>query len=517
VSDERDSRGATFEESIAIGDVVVAEDNFIDIDVNHFLSRPRRLWRASTQRKYWPLIALMALYVAWILFLCSKEFYGFEYPPFDLAIFDQGLWLLTHFHAPFVTIMGRDLFGDHTSFILLLVAPIYRLFPEPQGLLVLQTFSIAAAAIPIYLLAQKMIRNTAISSLLILAYFINPALQQGNLEQFHPEAFQVLIISLAIYAAVESKGALLAVMVGLSLLVKEDVALLLVPLGLWVMWRRNKTWGLRIIVASVVYGLIANLWIIPAILGPNNFYSSRIPFGGVSGFFSTIFRRPGQVVSYLKSDGREFYVWQLGFSYAWAFLLAPEIAAIALLVILENVFSLDPYMHQIVYHYSLEIVPVFAMGTVFAISRQKSVRRRNIATALVVVTAIWSCFLWGLSPVSRDRVFTLYPPGSAQAGDMNSLIAKIPSNAVVSAWYPLVAHLDHREQIYVWPNPFSASNYGLGNNDGDRLSVASQVQYLVLPTSLGPTFDQKVYNKISSNFTLVTTADAVGLYKRNAP
>ena len=244
----------------------------------------KRAWSTLSDPQHLPVTVLIALFVGWNFYLGWRLYYGYGYPPFDLAIFDQGLWLLTHLHAPFVTVMGRNLFGDHTSFILLVVAPFYRLFPEPQGLLVLQTLMIAGAAIPIYVLARKLIASTWISTLMVATYLLNPALQQGNMEQFHPEAFQVLIISVAIYAAYESRGVLLGVMVVLALLVKEDAAVLIVPLGLWVMWRRNKVWGLRIVGAAIIWGVIANLMIIPAILGTNNFYASRIPFGGISGF-----------------------------------------------------------------------------------------------------------------------------------------------------------------------------------------------------------------------------------------
>src|SRR3984957_14638211 len=168
--------------------------------------RPQDLLRAAFQRKHWAFIALVVLYVVWFDYLSMKEYYGYGYPPFDLAIFDQGMWLITHFHVPFVTVMGRNLFGDHTSFVLFLFAPFYRLFPEPQGLLVLQTLLIAAASVPIYILARKYLKSTVIATVLVAAYLLNPLIQQGNLDQFHPECFQVLFISLGIYAAIERKN-----------------------------------------------------------------------------------------------------------------------------------------------------------------------------------------------------------------------------------------------------------------------------------------------------------------------
>jgi uncharacterized membrane protein len=484
------------------------------LGTNRFVRKPLPLIRGAFQRKHWPFIALLALYVGWFSYLSWKLYYGYGYPPFDLSIFDQGLWLLTHFHAPFVTVMGRDLFGDHTSFVLLLFAPFYRLFPEPQGLLALQVLAIAGAAIPIYVLAQKLIRNTTIATLLVAAFLLNPALEQGNMQQFHPEALQVLIISVAIYAAIESRGVLLAVMVVLALMVKEDAALLVVPLGLWVLWRRDRKWGLWIIAGAVAWAALALEVIIPSFLGQGSLYGGDIPFGGVSGFFRTLFAHPGTMISYLRADGRPFYVWQMGFMTGWGFVLSPEIALIGILVVAENVVSTLPYMHQILYQFSMPLVPVLMLGTVWAVSRQRSNLRRYVITGITVTCALWSCVLWGLAPFSDNTAVSQWSPTSATVRSFTDLENRIPTNAVVSAWYLFVPHLDHRTQIYLWPTPFDSQNYGLFHNDGARLAVSSKVQYLVLPVPLDSSDDASVFARISKYFTLVTNDDGIGLYQR---
>jgi uncharacterized membrane protein len=475
---------------------------------------PVLLLRASLQRKHWAVITLIVLYIVWFSYLSWKMYYGYGYPPFDLSVFNQGLWLLTHFHVPFVTVMGRNFFGDHTSFILLLFAPFYRLFPEPQGLLMLQVLAIAGASIPIYVLAQKLIRNTAIATLLVAAFLLNPALEQGNMQQFHPEALQVLIISLAIYAAVESRGLMLAVMVVLALMVKEDAAMLVVPLGLWVLWRRDRKWGVWIIAGAVAWTALALEVIIPSFLGQGSLYSGDIPFGGVGGFFKTLFTAPGTFISYVRGDGRPFYVWQMGFSTGWGFLLSPEIALIGILVLAENVVSTLPYMHQIPYQFSMPLVPVFILGTVWAISRQTSAMRRYVITGLTFTCALLTCAWWGLAPFSDNTAVSEWSPTSSTVRSFTKLENQIPANAVVSAWYLFVPHLDQRTQIYLWPTPFDTQNYGLFKNDGARLAVASKVQYLVLPVALDPSDDAGVFSHISSYFTLVKDYDGIGLYKR---
>jgi uncharacterized membrane protein len=476
----------------------------------------RQSLRGATQKKHWAVIALIAAYVGWFSYLSWKLYYGYGYPPFDLAIFDQGMWLLTHFHIPFVTVMGRNLFGDHTSFILLLFAPFYRLFPEPMGLLVLQTLAIAGAAIPIYMLGQKLTKNTYIATALAAAFLLNPALEQGNLQQFHPEALQVLIIAVAIYAAVESRGALLFVMVVLSLMVKEDAALLVIPLGLWVLWRRDKKWGLWIIAGAVAWTAAALEWIIPSLLGQSSLYSGDIPFGGVSGFFKTLFTQPITMGTYLVDGNRPYYVWQLGFTTGWAFLFSPEIAGIALLVVLENVVSTLPYMQQLPYQFSMPIVPVLILGTVWAVSRQKRALARYALTTLTVGCALWSCVLWGYAPWSSNTVTPTWAPNSAAVHAFASLNRKIPPDAIVSAWYLFVPHLDHRTQIYLWPTPFDTQNYGLFNNNGTVLPIASKVQYLVLPIPVNADDDVNVFAPMAKQFTLIAHDDGIGLFKRTS-
>jgi uncharacterized membrane protein len=476
--------------------------------------RPQDLLRAAFQRKHWAFIALVVLYIVWFSYLSWKLYYGYGYPPFDLAIFDQGLWLLTHFHIPFVTVMGRNLFGDHTQFILLLFAPFYRLFPEPQGLLMLQVLAIAGASIPIYLLAQKLIRNTVIATLLVAAYLMNPALEQGNMQQFHPEALQVLIISIAIYAAVESRGALLAVMVVFALMVKEDAALIVIPLGLWVFWRRDRKWGTWIIAGAVAWTAFALEVIIPSLLGSGSLYASDIPFGGVGGFFKTLFAHPGTMISYLRSGTKPFYVWQMGFTTGWGFIVAPEIALIGILVLAENVVSDLPYMQQIPYQFSMPLVPILILGTVWAISRQRSILRRNVITGITVICAFWSCVLWGFAPFSNQTAVSVWPPNGAIVHSYTKLENMIPPNAVVAAQYLFVAHLDHRTGIYLWPTPFETGNYGLFNTNGQRLPVASTVQYLLLQVPITTSEDLGTFDKIKPYFKMIASENGAGLYER---
>ena len=475
-------------------------------------------------RRAWPIVlphlpvtVLVAAYAIRFSLLSVAVHDGFGTPPFDMAIPDQGIWLLSRFHAPFVTVMGRNLFADHNSWILALVVPLYWIYPHTQALLVLQSCLLAAAAIPIYLLARRRLESTWMATALAATYLLNPALQNGNLEQFHVEAFTVLFVATAIYAAVEWRPVLLTVSVIGCVLCKEDIAVLMVPLGVWVFFRRSRRWGSAIALGSAVWSALSFEVFTPALLGAGSIHTDRIPFGGFTGFLSALVTKPGQVFDYLTSQGRLFYLWQMGASVGWAFLLGPSVAAIGLLTFIENEVADFIYMHQIQYHYSMPLVPVLVAGTVYAIGRVPRQELRVVATSFVTCCAFIACVFWGLAPFSSHT----YPHQSTSAPavrDANAVIAHLPPDAVVSAWYPYVSHIDHRTRIYMWPTPFEAKYWDRYESDGKRLGFADQVQYVMLPLDSYDLSadDLRVLAQIAPQYRIVYQVGSVALFKRVA-
>lgn len=443
---------------------------------------------------------------------------GYGAPGFDMGIFDQGVWLLAHFKAPFVTVMGRDLFGDHTSFILLVVVPLYWIWDEPQTLLVIQAALLALAALPVYWLAVKRL-GPVVATTVAVAYLLNPALERGDLEQFHPECFLVLFISLAIWAAVEWRPRVLVVAVVGCLLVKEDTALLVVPLAIWVGWRRDQRWGWALAAAALAWMAFAWGVVIRLLLGTSTFYTDRIPFGGLANLLGEPFTHPVRFGRYLLGGSRPFYVWQMVSSFGGVFLYAPEVAAIAVLAGAENVLSTFPYMHQVGYHYSLALVPVLAMGTVWALHRLAARGRPRLvgaASGFVLVSALVACWLWGLAPFSRDPIYPHSSPSSPAVIAVNRIIAAVPPDAVVSAAPMYVSHLDHRVVCYQWPTPFRAKYWHLYTQEGRYLPIAAGVQYLVLPSHLSGA-GAATFASIAPQFSLVARGGGASLYRRVAP
>jgi uncharacterized membrane protein len=474
-----------------------------------------RRQRLASWAKYIPVALLVLWYFSWSARLSVSIHQGYGTSAFDIGLYDQGLWLLSHFKAPFVTLMGRNLFGDHTSFTLLLLVPLYWIHPDPSTLLVVQALVLALAAVPVYVLALKRMNSVIIATVLAAALLLHPALAQSNMENYHPDSFLVLFVALAIYGALESKQRLFIVASVLAMLTKEDALLVVVPLGLWYAWRRNRKVGFTIAGVSVAWTLFATNVIMRALIGVPTLNSWRIPFGGPKGFVARTFTKPNQVAKYLYHDNRPWYMWQMLAPTGLVFLLQPEVAAIGVLVLASNVVSNFLYQHLIGYHYVMPILPALAMGTVFAVSKLRTQLLRYTATAVVGVAAITTAYMWGPYTFSRQHI-AHWSPSYSVVHDINAIRDQVPPNAVLSSYHAYAPHLSHRARIYTWPTPFSAAYWDTFKQEGQRLPFANQIQYVILPTQLDVP-SQEVWAPIRDDFEIVATNEAATLYKRIRP
>ncbi len=460
------------------------------------------------------LVGVIALYVTHFTALTLEIHHGLGTSSYDLGLYDQGVWLLSRFDAPFVTLMGRNLFGDHTSFILLTLVPLYWLFPAVGTLLFAQSLVIGLGAVPVFLYARRRLESEWMALVLATAYLLHPAVGWANLENFHPDAYLGFLVGMAIWAALERRWRTYVVFVVLSLLVKEDVSLIIVPLGIWVAVKRDRRIGLLTIAGSLAFMAVAMLLVMRSLIGVPTRNAWRVPFGGPGGLLRTTFERPGDVVDHLRADGRPWYLWQMLTPFAWVFMRRPSVAAIGSLVLAVNVVSTFWYQYHVNYHYSLVVVPALALGTAYAIA-VLGARARTYAVAAVGVVALYCAYLWGPLPFSRNDI-PHWAPNHPVAEQLRDIVDEIPGDAVVSTFHSAAPHLSHREAIYQFPNPFRVVLYGPDTSlEGTRLEDrAEQVDYVLLPVARDPQMEAD-WDAIDDAFDLVEANASWELYRRD--
>ena len=138
-------------------------------------------------------------------------------------------------HLPIGTIAfsrSQNELADHFSPILALLAPLYWAWSDARVLLMAQGGLLGASLVPVFLYARPRVGRVG-AYLLTAGYALFWGISAGVGYQFHELAFAPLLLGLAIYFADQGRwrGFWIAI-VGL-LLVKENMSVLVVFIGLW--------------------------------------------------------------------------------------------------------------------------------------------------------------------------------------------------------------------------------------------------------------------------------------------
>lgn len=432
---------------------------------------------------------------------------------YDFGLYDQGIWLMSRGHSPFVTLMGRNLFGDHSSFILVLLIPLYWVFSSTALLFVVQSIVVAIGALPVYWFSRQRLRSEPLAAAMAGVYLLHPSISWTNLENFHPDAALGTLVAFAIWAAYAGKWRWYWVAVVLALSVKEDVAFVLAPLGLWVALKADKKRGLITSLASLFTMALMFLVVMRSFTGVAFRNSWRIPFGGIGGLLKTALTQPTKLISYLWSEDRPTYVWQMLAPVGFVFLYEPSLALVGFVMLASNVVSTFWYQHQIQYHYSIIIVPCIVMGTVWALGKFSRPARKWVS-ACIIATSLVCGYLWSPMPLARTTTTSWnsqMPPVVAA----RESISRVPEDAVVAAYHSLTAQMARRVTIYSFPNPFVRNLYGPDVfAGGDRLPGADEVEYVILPVNLDDEA-KKIWDVEKDQFRVVDENAWWVVYQRN--
>ena len=372
---------------------------------------------------------------------------------YDLGLFDQTIWGYSRFDVvPNTVVRLPNLLGDHFHPILVALAPLYWVWDDPRALLVAQAIVLAASSLPLFLWARSEL-GAAPAVLFQIAYLSFWAIVGGNLFDFHELALAAPILSLALYAMLTRRTALLIVSVVLGLLTREDLALTLAALGLYVaIAQRRVRLGLGIFAVSVTwFGLMIKL-VIPELAEReySHWWYGALGSGPASALADLVLNPIDSARTFFTPRTKQFALLNLFAPWLFLPLLSP-LVLITLPGLAARFFS-DKPSHWAAqgFHYSLVLAPILAFAAVDTTRRLAPLSARlrialPIALAAVVVLA-GSYFTFGrLRPL--DELRRLTPP--ERVADIHACLDGIPPTASVSATSALVPHLSHRPRIYV--------------------------------------------------------------------
>jgi hypothetical protein len=406
---------------------------------------------------------------------------GFMTHAFDLGIHDQAIYNILHGGTMRTTLYGPyaiDYIGDHFSPILFLVAPIYALYQDARTLLVLQSFFLAAGAIPIYLLTLNKTRSALLGVTLAAGYLLYPALHGVNLKDFHQIALVCVLLLAALYFLEIERDVPFLIALGLALIVKEEVALTVAAIGAYIfLAKRRYRLGPVLVLIGLVYFAVVTGWLMPH-LGGKPQIDTR--FGGIiapgapgaAGVAWTLFTNPiYTVMSILGNQQKIIFLFQMFLPVLFLPLGAPALAWIPALPALGVLLLTSAYtQYNITYHYAAHLIPFIFFLAILGAARflnmppgaatesedpssaPSHARPRPRTTALaasLLIASLAMSYQFG-HIVSKGGLE--FPRPDPHTAVVESFVRQIPRDAVVSTMSDVATHLTARRTIYLFPD-----------------------------------------------------------------
>jgi uncharacterized membrane protein len=349
----------------------------------------------------------------------------FESGRFDLGNMTQAVWSTANGDVLSVTdVHGEQIsrLGAHFDPILVLLAPLWWIWPNPELLLVVQAVAVAAGALPVFWLARKHVGSSRAAGALALAYLLSPPVQWLTVSDFHPVALACPLLLFAWWHLDEGRLWAFALLAAAALATKEHVGLAVAAIGVWYALRhRSPRTGAAIALAAGGAALVAALVIVPHFA----------PAG--SSAFESRYESP-------SLDGRDLgYLASLLLPLALLPLAAPLALIAALPEVGLNLLSNTATQTSVKTHYAATLAPAFLVASVFGVARLGA--RFAYAAALAALLGMIALGPIGRVPIRAD----------AHDAAARRALALIPAGAPVSATNSLGAHLSARRRVFSFP------------------------------------------------------------------
>jgi uncharacterized membrane protein len=399
------------------------------------------------RREPWLMLLVVAIAVALSVY-CILRYDHFG-ASIDLTLFDQAIWHYSHFQAPFSTIKGFDLLGDHLTPSVALWAPLYWVWADPRLLLAAASALAAASIVPVFLFARDRVGRAAGYGIAV-AYAVFWGLQTGIGYEFHEVDLGPAMIALAILLADRRRWGLFAGVIAITLGIKEDLSLFVAAFGVLFLTRRQWRPGAALVVAGVGWYFLATVILIPDLSSLHGFtYWTYTQFGpNLPAAAGYALLHPWRLLTVGLSPSVKTHTLLDLFA---PFLFMPLFSRwfiLAIPLLGERFLSTRPAFWGTNYHYSLAVAPVLAMSAADglanvtrALSARVTIRAWMPAAAMALVSLAYGFALYTpLNALTHPSFYTT--PSFVVAA--NRAIAHVPSGAPVTATDAVLPHVSTR-------------------------------------------------------------------------
>jgi uncharacterized membrane protein len=437
-----------------------------------YLAALKRWWPASRPARI--LAGVLAGYILLFFWLACLKFAYARAESGDIAVVNHVFWSSLHGKFFWHHYIDRSYFAMHQELLIFLIWPLYALVPKPQTLFLVQSFCIAISAVPMFLIARRVLKDEWSALLLALALIFFPTIVSQNVNQLHTSQWVLPLLLACFWFFLKQDFRWFTVFCILAALGKENTPLTLlvfVPYALW--HRRSPRWYVMPTVVSAcslvlsfkiigpyfargwqyeALGYLSNLgntWpeVFAALLSPKLFDALFQPANG-------------PYLLYLLQPA----VWLLPFLAPEIIFVAPDLGT--------NLIAGNIGMKVPVWHYNVYTGAFLTLANVFAIARleqwlrrlRKNIRLCPVLPALVCAFAIAHWTLW-LKPdeyrplphyETQVRARQLIPPGASVLVGPNIIVGHFSDRLEFKS----IDHVEHQpERMFQYQYAYFDLNY----------------------------------------------------------
>ena len=265
--------------------------------------------------------------------------------------------------------------GGHADPFLVLLTPLWMLWPSPLSLAFAQIAVVSLGALPVFWLGRRHLGDDRVAGLLALGYLAYPWVATSAFAAIHPVTFAIPLFLFCIWFLDTDRLVPFAVCAVLAMSTGELMGLPIVGLGIWfAVARGRRAAGAVIALAGFAWTFVAVYVIVPAFAdGDSIFFGFYDQVGGSpQGVIRMLFTDPGAVLGALFEGHDIVYLVWLGLPLLFLFVLSPALALVAIPQLLANALSDFRSMTDPRYHSVAAVIPFLIAATVFGVARVRA-------------------------------------------------------------------------------------------------------------------------------------------------
>ncbi|AEC52726.1 hypothetical protein PNA2_1811 [Pyrococcus sp. NA2] len=440
------------------------------------------------------IIVIMALvYTIIMIYLSFIKFTYFRYSSFDLGIFTQSLASFIHGRFFFNTLEWQfhsapNHFAVHFQPILFLLVPIFKFFPSPKTLLVIQSLALGSSILLAYILAKKIL-NRNLALILTVLYAFNSSLIGINLFEFHPVSLAVPLFILAAIFLVENRELPFILTSFLLLSVKEDTFLGVASLSTW--WAFREGFSLESIKKNRRFIILSALAFLYGVI----VIKLIIPHFGRGYIYIDLYER-------INITGRKliyFLLFNLSFGLLPLFL--PRNWILLALPWLENLLASRESQYTFGLHYPYMLVPLSFVGSVFTV-KEKEIDLKKVLSILIALGLMTS---FATMPIVRKEpekqfpliYYSILEPIQSYETAWEVIKALLRTNLSIYTQPEFYPALAVKQNVYVYPS-----------------KITPDIVFLNMKTYRGRIFLRRLQRMVNARYRLVYSKNGIRVYAR---